>query len=360
LEAGTYLQFFDLDFDEKVKSGDALRQVTDYQGTSSLLESYVGAQHKFSENLVATAGLHHTYFDITESSIIEPRAGLKWSFAPNQSLSASFGMHSQILTQYAYFIEDELPSGESYFKNRNLDLAKSRHYVLGYDWAFAPSWRIKTEAYYQDLYDVPVEVTPSSFSAVNTGSDFEGFPEDLDILENSGTGFNYGLEITLEKFFSKGTYLLTTASIFDSKYEGSDQVERNTAFNQGYVLNVLAGKEWAVGKSKNNTFGVNVRTTLTGGRRYTPVNRVASQQQQTTVLFENRAFENQYDPYFRTDLRLSYNINRKKVSHQFALDFQNVTNNQNVFAERYNVRTNTITTEYQQGFLPDIQYRILF
>ena len=360
LQAGTYLQFFDLDFDERVKQGDRFEQVTDYAGTSSLTESYVGAQHKFTDDLVATGGLHHTYYDITESSILEPRAGLKWSFLPNQSISASFGMHSQILPQYVYFIQEEFANGDVVFKNRDLDLMKSRHYVLGYDWSFAPSWRIKAEGYYQDLYDIPVEVEPSSFSAINTGSDFEGFPEDLGVLENTGTGYNYGVELTLEKFFSKGTYLISTTSLFNSRYEGSDKIERNTAFNQGYVLNVLAGKEWAVGKSKNNVFGVNIRSTFTGGRRYTPVNRVASQEQQTTVLFENRAFEEQYDPYFRTDLRLSYNINKKKVSHQFALDFQNVTNNQNVFAERYNVSTNTITTEYQQGFLPDLQYRILF
>lgn len=360
LQAGGYLQLFRLSFDEKTTLGNDFVPVADFEGNTALVESYVSFQHRFTETLMATGGVHHTYFDITESSVIEPRAGLKWSFTPTQSISASFGMHSQILPQDAYFIQEELADGSFAYKNRNVDLLKSRHYVLAYDWSFLPDWRLKVETYYQDLYDIPVEVVSSSFSALNTGNDFERFPTDLAQLENTGTGYNYGVEFTLEKFFSKGTYLLTTTSLFNSRYEGSDGVERNTAFNQGYVVNVLMGKEWNVGKSKNNVLGLNLRTTLTGGRRYTPVDRVASQQQQTTVLIENRAFESQYDPYFRTDFRVSYNINREKVSHQFALDFQNITNNQNVFQEQYNVTTNTITTEYQQGFLPDLQYRILF
>jgi hypothetical protein len=35
---------------------------------------------------------------------------------------------------------------------------------------------------------------------------------------------------------------------------------------------------------------------------------------------------------------------------ELTLDIQNVTDNQNVFLQRYNPRTNTIATEFQQGF----------
>jgi len=61
---------------------------------------------------------------------------------------------------------------------------------------------------------------------------------------NEGTGENYGLEFTLERFFSKGYYVLGTASLFQSTYKGSDGIERSTAFNGQYVLNLLGGKEF--------------------------------------------------------------------------------------------------------------------
>ena len=51
---------------------------------------------------------------------------------------------------------------------------------------------------------------------------------------------------------------------------------------------------------------------------------------------------------------------RKGFSQQFFLDFQNVSNQQNVFAKRYNRVTNNVDTLYQIGFFPDILYRIQF
>src|SRR5690606_40225300 len=62
------------------------------------------------------------------------------------------------------------------------------------------------------------------FSAINTGSSF--IPSDQDSLVNSGTGRNYGIELTLERFFNKGYYFLITSSIFDSQYAGSDGIEQ--------------------------------------------------------------------------------------------------------------------------------------
>jgi hypothetical protein len=93
---------------------------------------------------------------------------------------------------------------------------------------------------------------------------------------NNGTGRNYGLELTLEKYFSKGYYFLITASIFDSKYRGSDDVLRNTAFNQHYVLNALAGKEFLVGKHKN-ALGLDFKFTTAGGKYLTPIDFTASE-----------------------------------------------------------------------------------
>ncbi len=111
---------------------------------------------------------------------------------------------------------------------------------MGYDINITKYFRLKTELYGQYIYNAAVEKTPSSFSMLNAGSDF-GFPDKTNLV-NNGKGYNYGIELTAERFLNKGFYYLLTVSLFESKYKGSDNVWRNTAFNSNYVVNVLGGK----------------------------------------------------------------------------------------------------------------------
>ena len=43
---------------------------------------------------------------------------------------------------------------------------------------------------------------------------------------------------------NQGFYVLTTLSIYNSKYKGSDNIERNTAWAGGFVGNLVGGKEF--------------------------------------------------------------------------------------------------------------------
>ncbi len=92
--------------------------------------------------------------------------------------------------------------------NLDLGLQKSHHLVLGYEQILGENFLLKAETYYQYLFDIPVEAEPSSFSLVNSGSGFSRFFPDT--LVNDGTGRNFGVELTLEKFFSDGYYFLIT------------------------------------------------------------------------------------------------------------------------------------------------------
>jgi len=258
-------------------------------------------------------------------------------------------------------LQQQIEPGVVIEPNKDLDFTRSDQFVLGYDIKLADNWRAKLETYYQSISDVPVEPTPSSFSTLNVGADFV-FPDDKFNLVNEGTGYNTGIELTLEKFFSEGYYGLLTASVFDSKYEGSDGVERNTAFNNGYVVNLLFGKEWKIGKDKRNAFTIDTRLVNAGGRYYTPVDLAASQAAGREILNEQEAFSLQYDPYFRWDLKFGFQLNsaKRKLSHQFYFDIQNVTNNENIFVRRYNRVTNEVNAVNQIGFFPDFMYRIQF
>lgn len=151
---------------------------------------------------------------------------------------------------------------------------------------------------------------------------------------------------------------MITGSLFDSKYLASDKVWRNSAFNGRYMLNLLGGKEWKVGQM--NTLALDVKMKAAGGRYFTPVDLDASQAAGVEIRDESRAFSEQLQDYLRLDIKVSYRMNRSRVTHEFSLDLQNVTNRTNDFLPVYNRRTNTESMITQIGFFPVPQYRIYF
>jgi hypothetical protein len=175
---------------------------------------------------------------------------------------------------------------------------------------------------------------------------------------NKGKGYNYGVEMTFEKFLSQGYYWLMTVSLFDSKYQGYDQKWRNTAFNSNYVVNLLGGYEWKVGK--NNFITCDLRTVWSGGKRRTPIDLAASIVAGEEKYNLSKVYSDRYKDYFRTDLRIGYKMNSKHFSQEWGLDLQNVTDHKNIFSDQYNAQTREVATVYQQGFMPMMLYRVNF
>ncbi|MDC7997166.1 TonB-dependent receptor [Gilvibacter sediminis] len=326
----------------------------------ALIQPYVQTQFRLSKSLTLNAGVHGQYSDLNEQFVIEPRLGLQYKVAPAHQLSFGFGVHHQNQPLPILFLNQTV-DGQQIQPNLGLDFVRSDHYVLGYDLKIAKDWRAKLEVYYQDLTNAAVESTPSSYSGLTEGADF-GFNNDVTGLVNAGTGFNQGLELTVEKFFSEGYYGLLTASIFESKYEGSDGIERNTPFNNGYVLNFLTGREFPIGKQKKDVIFADTRVTFAGGRYFTPVDLAASQAAGFEITQDELAFSQQYDDYFRWDVKVGIKLNSRsnKTAHSFYLDIQNLTNNENVFVQRYNRLTNNIDQVNQIGLFPDFGYRFEF
>ena len=335
--------------------------VFDFNDNTTLLQPFAQTQYRFSNQWTLNLGVHSQYLALNETFAVEPRLAVNWDFLPNQKLSIGYGLHHQAQPLNILKLETVDSEGNRILPNEDLGFTRSNHFVLGYDYKFAPQWRAKLETYYQALENAPVESDPTSFSMLNTGADFV-FPDDKFFLVNDGTGTNLGIELTIEKFYSNGFYGLFTASVFDSKYKGSDGVERNSAFNNGYVFNFLAGREWKIGREKRNAFTIDTKLTTAGGRYYTPVNLDASKEAGFEILFEDQAFSERFDPYFRFDLKFGFQINsaKRKLSHRFYFDIQNVTNRENIFVRRYNRQTNEVNEINQIGFFPDFMYRIQF
>ncbi len=332
----------------------------DIDNSFGLFQPYIQAQFRLTEKLTLNTGVHAQYSTLNEQFAIEPRAAINYKINPLHNISFGYGIHHQNIPLPLLFLNERI-NDKLVQTNIDLDFTKSIHYVLGYDINLGQSWRAKLEAYYQSISNAAVESSPSSYSSLTEGADFV-FDNNRVSLTNDGTGYNLGLELTLEKFFSDGYYGLLTTSIFDSKYKGSDGIERNTPFNNGYVFNLLAGKEFSIGKAKRNVLFFDTKVNFSGGRYVTPINLEASKQTGFEVQDEDHAFSIQQDDYFRLDFKFGIKINNqsKKQSHQFYVDLQNVTNNQNIFTRRYNRLTDNVDEINQIGFFPDVGYKFQF
>lgn len=332
------------------------------QTTGLMVQPFIQWKLNLTEKLTMNVGWHMQYFSLTKSlGMIQPRLGLKYTLPKRQQLSFGAGVHTQTQPMYTYFYGKENDAaGNPLLHNKNLDFTKAAHAVLGYDKMVGKHMHVKMEAYYQYLWNVPVEKRLSSFSLVNTGTGFSRFFPDT--LENKGIAWNYGVEATVERSFAKGYYFLATGSLFQSKYKGSDGVTRNTDFNGQYAWNLLFSKEFRI--KSNQTFSVGAKLTRLGGRWYGPADPLLSAQAKEVVPIDSLRNSLRFPAYFRFDVKLNYKINTKKVTHEFAVDLVNLLNTKNVlkltWAPDDPSALNGIRQEYQLGFLPLFYYKLDF
>ncbi len=179
-----------------------------------------------------------------------------------------------------------------------------------------------------------------------------------DTLANIGEGRNYGLELTVQKFFTDGFYFLSTLSLYDSKYKPADGQWRDTKYNSNYIFNLVGGKEIRWGQNK--LFGFNARILWNGGKRLIPIDLEESILQGQTIVKMEELYSTTARDYFRIDLGLNIHFFKEGSEHTISLDIQNLTNRLNTWALYYNPETEAIQDYYMAGLIPILNYRVEF
>jgi CarboxypepD_reg-like domain len=342
------------------ESDDTWRNILDSDGSSMFYQAYAQWKFRINNKITVNAGLHGSLFSLNDSKSLEPRSSVSYQLDKSQSLTLSAGLHSKPQALSTYFYEKRIAGQPSTLPNRDLDLSRAFHAVLAYDRSFQNGIRFKTEAYYQHLSRVPVEKDVNGFFSAINAADIYSLQEVDSALVSEGRGTNYGLDISLEKAFSKNYYFLTTASFFNSTYTAYSGKEFSTKFNRNYQVNLVAGKEWKTGKSKTDVLGLNGKLLASGSLRDSPIDLPASQQQGKAVYVAGKYFTVKGDPYYRLDIGISYKLNRKRSTHSFSMDIQNVTNHQNLYYSYYDNDKGKIKKVNQMGLFPIFNYRIEF
>ncbi|MEQ8470198.1 MAG: TonB-dependent receptor [Marinoscillum sp.] len=359
LETGLILSRLGFEANAKTYNydNDELEDVLKDKGSSETVQAFTSWKYRINDDLTMTSGLHYLFFNLNQSHSVEPRVAMQWKLDTRNSFSAGMGIHSKLDAISTYLARVPLENGNVLQPNKDLKPSKAAHFVIGYDHMVNPNTHLKAEVYYQHLYQVPIEDTPGSTYSLLNESDTYGSMA----LVNEGTGRNYGLELTYERFFHNGLYYMSTVSLYQSLYTPYDGVERATAFNGNYIVNFIGGKEFAIGKpEKNRVMFVNGKLALLGGGRYTKIDLASSQEAGYTIYNESDPYGMKGDDVFFLNLAIGIRRNKGNTTRELKLDANNVTNNQAVVREYYIQPTEEIEKSYQLPMLPNLVYTFKF
>lgn len=358
LRAGVTATYYFLNFKyNKFSENLAIRN---HLGHSMLLQLHAQWLYKISKKIKLNVGVNGQYLLLNNSFGISPRFALSWQFLASHRLSLGYSWNHQIQHWETYLNSSNRAGDMGQMPDYNLGFSQNHHFSLTYDWAIINNWRLKVEGYYQYLTNIPVNLYTPQVSLINI-SGSENLLE-YTHFDNSGKGQTYGVELTLEKFFSEGYYGLLTATYFDAKYSGKDGIWRNTETNNYFLGNFLVGKEFLIGPKKNNSFFMDLSYTFKMGNYYTPVDLNASVAAGTQVLDWNQAYTKQHPHFHNLDFRVGLFFNHKKVavSHKIFIEVGNLLNQKIVYREAYNPYTQTLGHHRYAGFLPNLSYRLNF
>jgi len=365
LQTGVNYTLFDQQFDQKMRldSDAAMTTLLDFDERIGNLRSFISWKHQLNEAVTIVSGLHNNNVFFNRKHTLEPRLAAHWQMTPKAAFNFGYGLHSTMESPHHYFAWIENENGDFSQPNLDLGLLKAHHFVLGYEHHFTSKLVGKVELYYQHLYNLPVENNDTSyFSTINEAAEIQYVD-----LVNEGTGQNYGLELSLQRYFDDHYYFLLNTSIYESTYKTLDGKTRDTRFNSNYLINIIGGKEFTgLGKKGNKTIGVNAKFFMGGGKRVLPVLRdaqgnVAVNPQANTYWDYNKAYENKLEDIYQITLSLNYKIERPSTTHEFFLNLENVTNNKGKLSEYYDSKSPDLighTTQF--GFLPNLMYRLYF
>ena len=141
---------------------------------------------------------------------------------------------------------------------------------------------------------------------------------------SSGSSTTDGIELLIEKKRAENFYGLIGATYFNAMYDDFDNISRNRDYNYKYIMNVVGGyrpeAEWEF----------SVRWSYFGGKPYTPIDEVKSQELGDEVLFLDQWNERRTPAYHSLFLRYENHKNFQSGNLIFFVEFWNAYNRENI------------------------------
>ena len=335
------------------ETGGPLYRVYDSEGNTGLTRLYTNHKVALSSRLSTVAGVNVMWFNLNNQWLVEPRISLQYKTSPSSTFSVAYAMNSRKETTDTYFV-----LMDSKYPNEDLGLTRSHHISASFAQRLGENAMLKIEPYWQWLFDVPVEAG-TTYSILNHRKFFQDRA-----LVNEGAGRNYGIDLTLERYLKDGFYGMITATLFKSEYRDAQGQWHHTRHDRRYITNILGGKEWMVGKSKKNVFGINGRLTMMGGDRYTPIPDGITFEDVMKRPDKSIPVDEGMDPFTKQKgmnvgyaFSVKYTINKRHTSHHFILEYLQMKTFQ---GQTFDLRTHEIVDKFTSLTFPNIAYRVEF
>ncbi len=316
-----------------------------------LVRPFAQARYQITEHLHAHAGLAYSHFTFNGSDALEPRAGLRWRMTKGRTISAAYGVRSQLpyhpIMAIAPIVQGVWPD----VQNSRMGLMRSQDITLGYEHAVNEQLVVRVEGYHQQITGMPLMRYDS------TESTFNAWDAPLPIhLIDGGEATVQGVELSLVRNFVDGLYYQANGSVFQSRYRDLEGAWRSARWDAQWTANLMVGREFRkVKEDRVRTWGVSGRLFGMGGLRYTPLADGTTAPDAVVMPYSA-----QQAMIYRLDLRVYLKKDRNGRTGQWALDLQNATNARNEAFIYFDRRQDALVTKYQMGLIPNLSYRIEF
>lgn len=323
-----------------------------YAGKISILEgqAYAQGQWAWGRRWGLDLGVSYLWQNAIAGGTWQPTGTIYWKFKPGQQIQMNYRGQAQSPPLSLLAEEDQTGA----LISPDLDWMRGRILSLGYQQRLGKRFVLEAELYQQWLRQIPVEGTESPFSAINL---VQVFRYERSPLNSNGGGMNRGVEVNVRTFSFDTWYINLSSTLYQSQYQGSDQVWRSTAFDGRYLFYATGGRSFSFSKHPNRTLELHGSGVVRGGLRYQPIDVFVSKAAGYTV-FQEKGFTEQLSPYFRMDVRLTYRWEKPRRTNHIYLDLQNASNQQNTAFFYYDPRQETVLEKRQLGLIPILSYRL--
>jgi hypothetical protein len=91
-----------------------------------------------------------------------------------------------------------------------------------------------------------------------------------------------------------------------------------------------------------------------------PIDEKASKIAGRAIYIGERAFDERFKSFKKTDVKVSFKINQRRIAQSIFVSLENIFNTKNVLRQYYDPRLGSLKIEYQFGLFPIGGYRIEF
>lgn len=293
--------------------------VSTYTRVQVLAAPYVQFHRYFGQSWEGTLGMTYNVSEGDQKA--DPRLSVSYQASTRHRFTLGMGLYSELLNPYNYAFVNEYQY--TYWQTAAYGFVQSSRITLDY-------------LYTKDDFSFNAEAFNYYFPEVYSGS----------YTSDAGT---YGVTVTAEKSFHGNDYFRIGASTFNSTMAGYQH-----PYSTYYNVSAAYGREWHFdGGDKKRTLGVNVRVIAQGRQPYSSIAYIGSDQ--AIPIYHTPYYTTTYN---RVDVRLQWVTVGAHVTTSWALDLQNAAGIRNTAYKYYDAFTGKEATQYQQGLIPILAYRV--